>query len=312
MAESPCRWGRSVALLHRLQIELCPRGHVRRHFDRQAEGHIPGLRDEKLVSPFCDPHLGDATLVGGGVCMGASSRERMRFDACPSFARALPASRVFYAVKANPAPEVLALLAALGSCFDTASRGEIDLCSPLGARRTASPSATPSSGARHRARPRAGRRQFAVDARTRSRRSPAPRRAPGVLPHAVRRRRRRLAAVAQVRLRAAHGAATDRPRPRLGLDAAGISFHAGSQLRETDDVGPRPRAAPRSFRDCGGARHQPAHPQYRRRLPGLLPQAGAGGRAYGRAILQCAAPPLRQPHPGRSSSPAAAWSPRPA
>jgi ornithine decarboxylase len=38
-----------------------------------------------------------------------------------SFAKALPDSRVFYAVKANPAPELLALLVALGSCFDTAS-----------------------------------------------------------------------------------------------------------------------------------------------------------------------------------------------
>ena len=34
------------------------------------------------------------------------------------FARALPDTRVFYAVKANPAPELLSLLASLGSCFD--------------------------------------------------------------------------------------------------------------------------------------------------------------------------------------------------
>jgi ornithine decarboxylase len=37
------------------------------------------------------------------------------------FSRALPDSRVFYAVKANPAPEILALLASLGSAFDVAS-----------------------------------------------------------------------------------------------------------------------------------------------------------------------------------------------
>lgn len=43
-----------------------------------------------------------------------------------SFARALPDTRVFYAVKANPAPEVLDLLARLGSCFDTASVVEIE------------------------------------------------------------------------------------------------------------------------------------------------------------------------------------------
>ena len=49
------------------------------------------------------------------------------------FARALPDTRVFYAVKANPAPEVLALLAALGSCFDTASIPEIEQVLAAGA-----------------------------------------------------------------------------------------------------------------------------------------------------------------------------------
>ena len=44
-----------------------------------------------------------------------------------AFAKALPDTRVFYAVKANPAPEVLALLARLGSCFDTASVPEIEM-----------------------------------------------------------------------------------------------------------------------------------------------------------------------------------------
>src|SRR5262249_42466087 len=34
-----------------------------------------------------------------------------------AFASALPDTRVFYAVKANPSPEVLRLLAGLGSCF---------------------------------------------------------------------------------------------------------------------------------------------------------------------------------------------------
>ncbi len=40
----------------------------------------------------------------------------------------LPLARVFYAVKANPAEEIVALLRGLGSNFDVASRGEIDLC----------------------------------------------------------------------------------------------------------------------------------------------------------------------------------------
>src|SRR6202166_5386138 len=50
-----------------------------------------------------------------------------------AFAKALPDTRVFYAVKANPAPEVLALLAKLGSCFDTASIPEIEMALAAGA-----------------------------------------------------------------------------------------------------------------------------------------------------------------------------------
>lgn len=42
--------------------------------------------------------------------------------------RALPEASVYYAVKANPAGEIIARLAKLGSNFDTASMGEIDLC----------------------------------------------------------------------------------------------------------------------------------------------------------------------------------------
>src|SRR5215468_7541673 len=50
-----------------------------------------------------------------------------------AFAKALPDSRVFYAVKANPAPEVLALLASLGSCFDIASVSEVEMVLAAGA-----------------------------------------------------------------------------------------------------------------------------------------------------------------------------------
>jgi ornithine decarboxylase len=50
-----------------------------------------------------------------------------------AFAKSLPDTRVFYAVKANPAPEILKLLADLGSCFDTASTGEIDMVLAAGA-----------------------------------------------------------------------------------------------------------------------------------------------------------------------------------
>jgi ornithine decarboxylase len=47
--------------------------------------------------------------------------------------RALPLARIFYAVKANPAPEVVTRLAGLGASFDTASRAEIELVLACGA-----------------------------------------------------------------------------------------------------------------------------------------------------------------------------------
>ncbi|HTS41624.1 MAG TPA: type III PLP-dependent enzyme [Xanthobacteraceae bacterium] len=50
-----------------------------------------------------------------------------------SFAKALPDSKVFYAVKANPAPEILKMLAALGSCFDVASVAETEAVLAAGA-----------------------------------------------------------------------------------------------------------------------------------------------------------------------------------
>ena len=50
-----------------------------------------------------------------------------------TFAKALPDTSVYYAVKANPAPEILSLLESLGSCFDCASVGEIEMVLATGA-----------------------------------------------------------------------------------------------------------------------------------------------------------------------------------
>ena len=50
-----------------------------------------------------------------------------------AFARVLPDTRVFYAVKANPSPEILKLLAELGSSFDVASVSETQAVLAAGA-----------------------------------------------------------------------------------------------------------------------------------------------------------------------------------
>jgi ornithine decarboxylase len=54
-------------------------------------------------------------------------------DNYQGFAKALPDSKVYYAIKANPAPEILKLLAGLGCCFDVASPAEIDAALAAGA-----------------------------------------------------------------------------------------------------------------------------------------------------------------------------------
>jgi ornithine decarboxylase len=54
-----------------------------------------------------------------------------RYDA---LAAALPIADIFYAVKANPAPELLRLVLDRGGCFDVASPNEIDACLAVGAR----------------------------------------------------------------------------------------------------------------------------------------------------------------------------------
>ena len=58
------------------------------------------------------------------------ARVAAQYDA---LAGGLGAARIHYAVKANPAPELIALLVARGSRFDAASRGEIELCLAQGA-----------------------------------------------------------------------------------------------------------------------------------------------------------------------------------
>ena len=50
-----------------------------------------------------------------------------------AFRQALPDSTIYYAVKANPAPEILRLLASMGSTFDCASVAEIEMALDAGA-----------------------------------------------------------------------------------------------------------------------------------------------------------------------------------
>ena len=54
-------------------------------------------------------------------------------DNYQAFAKVLPDTKVFYAVKANPAPEILKLLVELGASFDVASISETEAVLAAGA-----------------------------------------------------------------------------------------------------------------------------------------------------------------------------------
>ncbi len=174
------------------------------------------------------------------------------------FASALPDTRVFYAVKANPAPEVLHMLATLGSCFDTASVQEIEMALAAGATADRISFGNTIKKERDIARALAlGVRLFAVDCQAEvdkiARAASAadiddakvfcrvlcdgagaewplsrkfgcdPRMAPDVLEHAH----------------------------RQGLEAYGVSFHVGSQQGNTEAWDAALAMAADVFRACG-------------------------------------------------------------
>jgi ornithine decarboxylase len=205
-----------------------------------------------------------------------------------AFAKALPDSRVFYAVKANPAPELLTLLVSLGSCFDAASVAEIEMVLAAGATADRISFGNTIKKERDIARAHAlGVRLFAVDSEAEVEK--IARAAPG----------------AQIFCRFLFGCAgaewplsrkfgcdlemavevLDHAR-RLGLDPCGVSFHVGSQQRRTQAWDEALKSAAAIFRTCadrginlsmvnlGGG--FPA--KYMREVPPV--------QAYGRAIFR--------------------------
>jgi ornithine decarboxylase len=190
-----------------------------------------------------------------GPCL-VVDREVVR-DNYMQFARALPDTRVFYAVKANPAPELLALLAQLGSCFDTASVQEMQLVLDAGA--TADRISFGNTIKKERDIARAlelGVRLFAVDCEAEVEK----------IARAV-----ELTGAQDVRVFCrilCDGAGAEWPLSRkfgcvpemavdvlehawrLGLDAYGVSFHVGSQQANTEAWDQALAASAAIFRDC--------------------------------------------------------------
>ncbi len=170
-----------------------------------------------------------------------------------TFAKALPDSRVFYAVKANPAPEVLSLLASLGSCFDTASVAEIEMALAAGASADRISYGNTIKKERDIARAFAlGIRLFAVDCKAEvekvARAAPAAKVFCRILCDGagaewpLSRKFGCEPAMAADVLEHAH---------RLGLEAYGVSFHVGSQQRNQHAWDRALAQAAAVFRECG-------------------------------------------------------------
>jgi ornithine decarboxylase len=169
-----------------------------------------------------------------------------------AFAKALPDSRVFYAVKANPAPELLSLLVSLGSCFDTASVAEIEMVLAAGATAERISFGNTIKKERDIARAYAlGVRLFAVDCKAEVEK--IGRAAPGAKVFC-----RFLfgCAGAEWPLSRKFGCDPDMAvdvldhAQRLGLEPCGVSFHVGSQQRRTAAWDAALKSAAAIFRAC--------------------------------------------------------------
>ena len=155
-----------------------------------------------------------------------------------ALSQALPAARIFYAMKANPAPEIMGMLAGLGSCFDTASIYEI--------REAIAAGATPdrlSFGNTIKKRSdiaeayRLGVRLFAFDSEGELEKLAEA--APGAQVYC--RLRFECSPTADWPLGGKFGCSVEMARDlliragELGLDAYGVSFHVGSQQRDAGE-----------------------------------------------------------------------------
>src|SRR5271154_6723903 len=173
-------------------------------------------------------------------------------DNYAAFAKALPDSRVFYAVKANPAPELLKLLASLGSCFDTASVAEIEMALAAGATPERISFGNTIKKERDIARAFAlGIRLFAVDCSAEVEK--IARAAPGAKVFC---RILYDCAGAEWPLSRKFGCDPEMAvevldlAKRLGLEPCGISFHVGSQQRKVKAWDRALAMASQVFRDC--------------------------------------------------------------
>ena len=205
-----------------------------------------------------------------------------------ALAHSLPDTRVFYAVKANPAPEVLSLLAELGSCFDCASVAEIEMAMAAGA----SPDRISFGNTIKKERDierafRLGVRLFSVDCKAEVEKIA------------------RVAHGAKIFCRIlCDGAGAEWPLSRkfgcvpemaadvlehghrLGLHAYGISFHVGSQQKNVEAWDSALASASAIFRECAERGIQLSLVNLGGGFPARYLQDVPEAEAYGEAIFR--------------------------
>jgi ornithine decarboxylase len=199
----------------------------------------------------------------------------------------LSGAHIHYAVKANPHPQVLARLIALGSRFDAASRGEIETCLGLGAKPAhvsfGNTVKKPSDIAWAHAR---GIDLFAADAEEELQKIAE--HAPGARVYI------RLlveASMADWPLSRKFGCAPDEA-PRLmdvarayGLHPVGISFHVGSQTRESAMWGPTLDMAAEVWRAAREAGHELSVLNIGGGFPAFYGESVEAPETYGRGVM---------------------------
>ncbi len=216
-----------------------------------------------------------------------------------AFRHAMPDSAIYYAVKANPAPEVLRLLASLGSNFDCASVAEIEMALDAGATAARISYGNTIKKERDIARAHAlGINLFAVDSHEEvekiSRAAPGARVFCRVLTDGEGAEwplSRKFGCVPQMAVDVlvyAH---------QLGLESYGVSFHVGSQMTKVDAWDAALADAKRVFVSACRAGYPPADGQHGRRFPDQVSARRSVRGSLWQGDLCGSARPFRQPDP---------------
>ncbi len=194
---------------------------------------------------------------------------------------------VHYAVKANPEPSLVAALVEAGSRFDVAGPGELELCLAVGADPARVVYSNPvKRRARHRRGPSARRRRVRGRLGRRDRQAgPGRPRGRGAAPAGHQRRRLRLAAVREVRLRRGGAGSAGPAGGRAGPGPGRDRLPRGLPAARPAALGGPDRHRRSRVRGAGRAGHPAPVPRHR---------GWAAGRPRGRAP---GAGPLRRHHP---------------